>query len=182
MVKFEARHDDGENRDNAQVTGSTDLREVFKSETAIKGSFSLNGFEFVNFQAGSPEAVVSAINVSTNQTGVTASIDDGGHLVLDNNDPDDIIIKLGKPFDEPVPVGGSVGDEVVRKLKADGKPAPLNEALDMLGLDATPDDESGVSASDRPDQRPRHDEDTRDARPRTPGQPVSNQGRADPSR
>lgn len=182
MVKFEARHDDGENHDNAQVTGSTVLRDVLKDTASIKGSFSLNGFEFTNFQAGSPEAVVAAINVSTNQTGVTASIDDAGHLVLNNNDPQDIVIKLGKPFDEPPPVGGSVGDEVVRKLKADGKPAPANEVLDTLGLEATPDDESGVSASSHPDQNPRRDEDTRDVRPRTSGQPVSNQGRADPSR
>lgn len=140
MVKFEMRHQEDDEGDNSQVIGSKDLRESFKERGTLKGSFSLNGFEFRNFQAKDGPGVVDALNRSTNQTGVTASINEDGHLVLDNNDPADIVIQLGAPFEEPAAQAGSVADEVLNKLKDAAnrqESKPENTILDDLGLEAT---------------------------------------------
>lgn len=144
MVKYEQRHQEDDEGENSQLVGSVDLRDSFKERGTLKGSFSLNGFEFRNFQAKDGPGVVDALNRSTNQSGVTASINEDGHLVLDNNDPADIVVQLGAPFEEPPAVAGSVADEVLNKLKAEDAARrelrdgpPENTILDDLGLPET---------------------------------------------
>lgn len=169
---------DDEDQKPKEIVGSKDLRETFKDKDRVRGGFAINGVEFHNFEANSPASVVSGINGKTGSSGVTASIDDQGHLVLENNSNRDIRISLGKSFDEaPKPASGDVATDVLNKLKDAGEKMQKgdeenkNTILDDLGLEATeeaggevaarPGFETGASAEDR--QKAREDAQNGDA-------------------
>lgn len=154
MPKYNIAHQaDDEEQDVVEVVGSKDLRESFK-ERRLRGSFSLNGYEFHQFESNTPANLVALLNAKRNYTHVDASIDDGGHLVLVANAP--IRIAQGEAYVETAPaVGGDAADQVLAKLKTaadkdatkgeDGK--PKNTILEDLGLEATKADDKGVAAT-----------------------------------
>ncbi len=172
MPKYEMRHmeDDEANQEPAEIVGSKDLRESFKDKTRLQGSFSINGAEFTNFEANSPANAVQQINARTGQTGVTASIDDQGHLVLESNNPDQPVITQGAAYVAPPQTYASPEAEraaltaasearMAREAKGEKDPASQNTILEDLGLEATEQDaegaavrpgfETGSSAEDR---------------------------------
>lgn len=149
MPPFAVAHqrDEEADQDVSEIVGSKDLRETFKDPNhRARGSLYINGVMLRQFEANSPASVVSRINGYSSQTGVTAEIDDGGHLVLVNSSPAPITIGLGPAFDEPPPVSGtqSTAEEVVQRLKAEGEAQrrkddgrPANTILEDLGLEET---------------------------------------------
>lgn len=165
-----AHQDENEDQDDFELVGSKDLRESFKEKGRLRGSFSINGHEFHQFESNSPANLVALLNAKQNYTHVFAEIDDGGHLVLTGNGPSEIRIAQGAPYEEVAPAGGGdVAEQVLAKLKQaadkdaskgdDGK--PKNTILEDLGLETTKSDDSdgqqaaqpgfetGASADDR---------------------------------
>ena len=171
MPKFAIKHQESDDElDPKELVGSKDLRESFQDGQRVRGSFYLNGVHFHNFEANSPASIVAGINAKSASTGIKASIDDGGHLVLLNSSQMDIRIKLGAVYDEPASVStGNVADDVVKMLKADrdiregDHNDKRNNVLEQLGLEANEDDsqiaanrpgfETGMTAEQRADAR-----------------------------
>lgn len=133
-----------------EIVGSKDLREVFKEKGRIRGSFYINNVEFHQFEANSIENLVAAINAKEDQAFVTASIDDGYHLVLEAHSPAPILLRAGNAYVD-VPTGNdatanAVG-ETVRSIIAEERSHQdhgdredrkhKNTVLEDLGLEAT---------------------------------------------
>lgn len=130
------------NPEPKELIGSKDLREAFNDGERIRGSFFINGIELHQFEANSPQSVVSQINAKAASTYVTAEIDDGGHLVLVDKSGADIAIGLGEPYVDTAPASsGDVAKDVLNNLKHEqGKEREKdrgNKVLEMLGLEAT---------------------------------------------
>jgi hypothetical protein len=170
MPQFKTVHaDDNKQDDNAELVGSTNLKEVLQKVAVIRGSFSINGQEFRNFEARSPGEVARRIN-SIPRTGVRASIDDGFHLVLEADGPDEIAIGSGHAadvdrhrqalLDRDRQRGDLTGSGDTSEKHKDEDEIP--DVLEMLGLEATPDLvaerggadwQPGMSAEDRKKRR-----------------------------
>lgn len=141
-----------ETADCPEIVGSKDLRESFKERGRLRGSFSINGYEFHQFESNGIDNLLALLNAGSASTHVKASIDDGYHLVLEANSPAPISIRAGEAFVEPPPAAGTV---VVAAKEEDGK--PKNTILEDLGLTATDDAEApavgavppGPSAAER---------------------------------
>lgn len=170
MPAYKIAHQaDDEEQDDFELVGTKDLRESFRDKGRIRGSFSINGYEFHQFESNSPANLVALLNAKSGYTHVGAQIDDGGHLVLTGNGPTPIRVGLGEAYVEAQPLAGT-GDtaaQVLHQLKTaaendkhsdDGR--PKNTILDDLGLTATaetsdgkevvqPGFETGASAEDR---------------------------------
>lgn len=174
---YNIAHANEEDADDCpEIVGSKDLRESFKERGRIRGSFSINGYEFHQFETNSIDNLVALLNGRSAYTHVKASIDDGYHLVLEANSPAPISIRLGDAFVEPPPAAGSanVADEVIQKLKTaadehnakgdDGK--PKNTILEDIGLEATDDAEVPAVGATAPgpsaDERKKAREDARE--------------------
>lgn len=166
MPKFEMRHqEDDEDTDPRELVGSKDLRKTFEDKGRVRGSFFLNGVEFNQFEANTPASVCEQINSRSDRTGISAEIDDKGHLVLVNSAPQDISVKLGAPYAEaPAATTGDAAKDALNALKTEAekqkKGEDKNTILDDLGLKATkgeekdggavrPGFETGSSAEDR---------------------------------
>jgi hypothetical protein len=148
-----------------EIVGSKDLRESFKDNPRVRGSFFINHIEMHQFEANSPASVVSQINAKTAMHYVTAEIDDGGHLVLIDYSGADIRIRLGAPYVdvEPATTGDAARDMMnLMKYQAEQEREKDrgNHILELLGLEATAADpevagsvqpgfETGRSAEDR---------------------------------
>lgn len=141
MPEFNQVHQEGETK-FSQMVGSGSLADAFKRDGGngrIRGSFSLNHREFTNFEADSPEGVVAQINRYASRTGVRASLNESGALVLDHNSPQDIHIGLGKAYEEPLPAGLTSAADIA-KYNADREErerengVPENDVLQLLGL------------------------------------------------
>lgn len=151
MPPFKMFHqEDDEDHTDREVVGSRDLRESFKEQDRLRGSFFVNGVHFHQFETNGIDNLLALINAKSSQTGVKASIDDNYHLVLTGHGPAIIRIKQGAAYQEAPPTGQSTADEVVAKLKAeqaakDGE-TPKNRILELLGLDETEDENAAVGA------------------------------------
>ena len=149
-----------------EIVGSKDLREVFEEKGEVKGSFFINNIEFHQFRANSIENVLAQINAKEAEAFVTASIDDGYHLVLEAHSPAPILIRQGRAYVDTPPVGGEAAAAVKAAIEAtkDEKKEPKNTVLEDLGLEATHDTQEarapfqlppGMNAEDR--QKARHE-------------------------
>lgn len=126
MVKFTqaGADDDGPERYN-EVIGSSTLADTLKERQGmLRGGFSINGTEFRNFEANSPDSVVSQINMQRQKTGVSAALEDG-HLKLWHQSPEPIRIQQGMGYQKPNKPGEAP------------EPPAENTILDDLGLDET---------------------------------------------
>ncbi len=172
MPPFKMVHAEDDEQEFTEVVGSQDLRETFKEHGRVRGSFSINGYEYRNFEANSPSSVVSQINAARGATGVKASLDDGGKLVLEQNSSMPIRIMQGAPYEEPAPAGGgTIAEQVARGVKTaeqskqtqgEGE-KPKNSILEQMGLEASEEAagapavvggvETGPSAEERQKRR-----------------------------
>lgn len=126
-----------------EVVGSTSLKDVLIEHGTIRGTWWLNRYEFRNFEATSPAHVTTFINDATKKTGVTASIDDGFHLVLTNNSSAPIAVSSGYALDrdrqraaiEARNKSQGNPDRKVEDSELDDRP----DILSLLGLTATDD-------------------------------------------
>jgi hypothetical protein len=157
MPKYEMRHQqDDEDNEPRELVGSKDIRKSFDDKDRIRGSWFLNGVEFNQFEAISPASVVEQINTKSDRTGVSAEIDDKGHLVLVGPPGKDISLRLGRPYEDPAPrTTGDAAKDALEALKTEGekqknKDADKNTILDDLGLKATEGDEEAKNAAPRP--------------------------------
>lgn len=146
-----------------EIIGSKDLRESFKDQDRIRGSWFINDIEMHQFDANSPASVVAQINAKTGAHFVTAEIDDGGHLVLIDKSGAKIRIGQGAAYVETAPiVTGNVGADVAAHLdhRDRHRDDRGNHVLELLGLDETanktkdtgyvrPGFETGRSAEER---------------------------------
>lgn len=139
-----------------EIVGSKDLRETFKDNGRVRGSFFINNVELHQFEANSITGLLAALNARSSETFVTASIDDGYHLVLEANSPSDIAIRAGQSYQEPPPPAGDTAAAVkaaVREVmqeqrrKDENKKGDENTVLDDLGLEATDKGDTGVAGS-----------------------------------
>ena len=124
-----------------EIVGSNDLRDVFEEKGEVKGSFFINNVEFHQFRANSIESVLAQINAKEAVAFVTASIDDGYHLVLEAHSPAPILVRAGSAYVEAPIVGGEATAVVKAMIDAsrDEKKEPKNTVLEDLGLEATHD-------------------------------------------
>lgn len=97
MPAFKQVHAKDSDKPNSETVGSANLKEVLTERHVVRGSFYLNGHEYRDFEARSPGEVVRKINAGTRS--VRASIDDGYHLVLENDGAEDIRIASGADGD-----------------------------------------------------------------------------------
>lgn len=155
------------NPEPKELVGSRDLRESFKNNDRIRGSWFINGIEMHQFEANSPASVVSQINAKSAAHFVTAEIDDQGHLVLTDKSGADIQIGLGAAYVDTAPAStGDTAKDVLNHLKKAGEETKNddgNKVLELLGLEATdirnedatarPGFEVGRSADDRRKER-----------------------------
>lgn len=151
MPKYAIIHAEKEPGENTEVVGSNDLRKVFADKGVLRGSFSINGHEYRNVEARNGDGLIATINNNTASSGVTASLDNEGHLVLENNSDQPIAIRKGAPFEAaPGPMSDNVADQVVTKLRAEKRDGdqeqPKNTILEDLGLSETEQDEKGNDA------------------------------------
>lgn len=146
MVDFK-RTDAADNPlpDPTEIIGQNNLADVLREKGVIRGSFAINGYEFRDFEARSPQAVVSQIDEMRNGTGVRATLDDQFRLVLESRG--EIKIASGKAFDE------DRQRQAQRDRDRDLNRKPIEEEiedrediLDLLGLDAN-DDEHAFGTS-----------------------------------
>lgn len=143
-----------------EIVGSSDLRDVFRERGRIRGSFSINGFMFHQFEASSIDNLLAQINAHQSEAHVDASIDDGYHLVLEARSPAPIIIALGPAFEEPPPPQSDVPGQVVHRLKSEAddhnrrhgreNERPRNSILEDLGLEETARDEDDPRTAPQP--------------------------------
>lgn len=132
-----------------EIVGSNDLRKMFADKGEVKGSFFINNIEFHQFRANSIENLLAQINAKENEAFVSASIDDGYHLVLEAHSPAPILVRAGAPYVETPPVGGEAAAAVKAAIDAthanqrDDRERDLrkNTILEDLGLEATHDTE-----------------------------------------
>lgn len=199
MPKYEMRHQqDDEDTDPREIVGSKDLRESFKDDDRIRGSWFLNGVELHQFEANSPANVCETINRLSERTGVDAQIDDQGHLVLTGQPGMDIRVRSGRPYEEAAPAStGDAAKDVLNALKTEGekmnrgKDGNKNTVLEALGLDETeqqeegdknaaprPGFETGASAEDRKKAREEREENAKKGFGSQPGS-TAGQGRTD---
>jgi hypothetical protein len=140
-----------EDFDCPEVVGSKDLREAFKEKGRLRGSFSVNGYMFRQFEATTIENLLGQINAHQAEAHVDASIDDGYHLVIEARSPAPIVIVLGPAYEEvPSPMMDPQTHKIVEAIKADrdtrekdkdrDHDRPKNTILDDLGLSATEHD------------------------------------------
>lgn len=147
-----------------ELVGSVDLRESFRDQDRIRGSFFINGIEMHQFEANSPASVVSQINAKTSAHYVHAEIDDGGHLVLVDKSGAPIKIMQGAAYVDADPAStGTLAKDVVAHLKHEHEKERNehrgNRILEQLGLEASdkatadetarPGFETGRTAEDR---------------------------------
>jgi hypothetical protein len=154
MPGYTASHvKDDEDYECPEVVGSTDLRETFKNKDRLRGSFSLNGYMFNQFEANSIENLLAQLHGKEAQTHVIATIDDGYHLVLEAKSPSPIVIHRGPAYQEVPPPGADpVAAQVVAAIRADAaakeedkKEEPKNTILEDLGLPETEQKEGDVA-------------------------------------
>lgn len=147
-----------------EIVGSKDLRQVFAEKGELKGSFFINNIEFHQARFNSPESVIGLINAKENEAYVTASVDDGFHLVLEAHSPAPIVIRPGKEYIETPPVGdaaatGAAVKAAIEATKADtDKKETKNTILEDLGLPIDKEASSqpvpgGMSAGLKADER-----------------------------
>lgn len=144
MPLYKASHRSEDEDDSCpEIVGSKDLREVFKEKDRLRGSFSINGYMFNQFETNSIENLLGQLEDKAGFTHVKASIDDGYHLVLEANSPALIVLVLGPAYVEPtLPISGGIADEVLSKMEqkygrnreGESKPATANTILEDLGL------------------------------------------------
>jgi hypothetical protein len=147
MPGYTASHvRDDEDHECPEVVGSTDLRDVFKDKERLRGSFSINGYMFNQFETNSIDNLLAQLHAKEGMTHVMATIDDGYHLVLEAKSPAPIVIHRGSAYQEVPPAGGDpVANQVVERLKAeanaryraDEEREPKNTILEDLGLSET---------------------------------------------
>jgi hypothetical protein len=89
-----------EEEQNVEVVGSGNLKDYLQENHVVRGSFSINGVEYRDFEAHSPGEVVRKLNEKSHQTGVTASYDDQFRLVLESDSPQDIVFASGYQADQ----------------------------------------------------------------------------------
>jgi hypothetical protein len=131
-----------ENMEIPEIVGSKDLRDVFTDKGEVKGSFFINNVEFHQFRATTVEGVIGAINARQKEAFVTASIDDGFHLVLEAHSPAEILIRPGQPYVETTAANVDATAQAVRAAIEASQPSkePVkNTVLEDLGLDVTHD-------------------------------------------
>lgn len=159
-----ARSQDTRNPEPFELIGTKDLRESFKDGQRVRGSFSLNGVEMHQFDAGSPAQVVSAINAKSSQHYLTAEIDDSGHLVLvDRSGAEPTVRFVGGWQDTPpITSGDAVKDMIAaqKHIKESEEGEKRGNVLELLGLADAGNDreqdgvvepgfETGLSAEER---------------------------------
>lgn len=124
-----------------EIVGSKDLRESFKDQDRIRGSFFINNVEMHQFEANSPASVVHQINHRSSAHFVHAEIDDGGHLVLVDKSGAPIMIRAGAAYVEPGPQStGDVAKDVLSNLKHESEKRrreDKNDIIEALGLEST---------------------------------------------
>lgn len=146
-----------EDFDCPEIVGSKDLREAFKEKGRLRGSFSINGYMFRQFEATTIENLLAQINNHQAEAHVDASIDDGYHLVLEARSPAPIVIAAGPAFEEaPSATVDPQTHKIVEAIKADrdarddkkrDDDKPKNSILDDLGLSETEQDGDNPQAA-----------------------------------
>lgn len=98
MGKFSQAHQSDDEAPNTIVIGSKDIRPQFRDGFEVRGGFYLQHVFFYNFQAGSPGQVIDKLNERETETGIHASINSSGHLVLANSSNGPITFEYALPF------------------------------------------------------------------------------------
>jgi hypothetical protein len=160
MPPFKQVHASDNEKPNAEVVGSADLKETLKERHLVRGSFWINGVEYRDFEARSPGEVVRKINEQSNKHGITASIDDGYHLVLEGDGPGEIAIASGHDADRArvsraeaernQNLSEAQRNDIreARKARGEQQDHDDKDILDLLGLKATADYAPGQEGAD----------------------------------
>lgn len=141
MKEFKVAHpqDNPIEDGRTEVIGSTSLKDILLERGTIRGSWFLNKYEFRNFEAQNPAQAVVFVNEATPKTGVTATIDDGYHLVLTSSSP--IAIASGYKLDrerqrQSIMARNRAQGHAERPVK-DEDLDPRGDILELLGLTHT---------------------------------------------
>lgn len=158
----------GSDNEPEEMVGSANLKEVLQERGFVRGSFSINGTQYRDFEARSPGEVVSKINAQPSN--VIASLDDGFHLVLESRGGP-IKVGSGAAYDKAVArdlevsrqrqaqVAGQVPPQQQtdqQRRAAQSKDQPKqdddNDIVKLLGLNG--DDESNFGIGESTDWQP----------------------------
>jgi len=137
MVAYVMAHQkDDEPAPYYEVVSSRPLADVFKDKGGwLRGSFSLNGRMYNNFESNSPENFMALVNAKSSETGVRAELTEDGHVKLSQPSAQPILIAQGPAYYPPQAVGQPLPTDL-----------PPNTILEDLGFEETTEQNAAFAA------------------------------------
>lgn len=127
MVGYSQSHQkDGEPERYNEVISSKPLADAFKDKGRLRGSFSINGRMYYNFESSGPDNFIPLVNAKAAETGVRAELTEDGRVKLSHKSPQPILLAQGPAYYPPIPPGEKLPDDL-----------PPNTILEDLGFEET---------------------------------------------